>query len=196
MMRKNPAEAQARLNDLQQGFGDALIFFPGGEDYRVCFAGDSLFIVKELSPDDDWIEHWPAFCGHLFAMASMLQDLETNIGNPGLRAIVSYGRLLQLRESDSWREEPISRYTRNWLVLTGASGALLKCTEAERLGSKGGFHGGYFWHEDPEKERSYRGTPLYKIPPELCCQPALYRAFYYETIQKAKRESELPDSDA
>jgi len=195
MMRKNLREARARLDDLQQGFGYALILFPGGEDYRVCFAGDSLFVVKELSPDDDWTKQWPIFCGHLFAMASMLQDMETNIENLGLRAIASYGQLFQLREPDSWREEPVSKYTRNWLVLTGATDALLKSTEAERQGKKSGFLNGYFWHEDPVKEFNYRGTPLCKVPPEQCCQPALYQKFYYDAIQKADKESVLHYSD-
>jgi hypothetical protein len=194
-MRKNPREARARLDDLQQGFGYALTLFPGGEDYRVCFLGDSLLVVKELSPDDDWTDQWPVFCGHLFAMASILQDMETNIGNPGLRAIASYGRLFQLREPDSWRQEPISKCTRNWLVLTGASDALRKCHDAENQGHKSGFLGGYFWHEDPRTEQNYRGTPLRKIPPDQCCQPALYRSFYYDAIQRAEKESLLHYSD-
>jgi len=50
---RDPEEAKQRLNDLQQGFGEALIFFPGGEDYRVCFVGDSLFVVKELTPPEN-----------------------------------------------------------------------------------------------------------------------------------------------
>ncbi len=111
LMRARIEEAHARLNDLQQGFGDALVLFPGGEDYRVCFAGDSLFIVRELSPDDSWTEHWPSFCGHIFALASVLQDLETIIGNPGLRLIISHGTALQLRQPDYWREEPMAQYT-------------------------------------------------------------------------------------
>src|SRR5260221_458324 len=70
MMKNRIEEAHARLNDLQVGFGDSLVFFPfpDGEDWRVCFAGDSLFVVKELSPDDNWIEYWPSFCGHVFAL--------------------------------------------------------------------------------------------------------------------------------
>lgn len=191
MMKNNPDEAKARLNDLQQGFGDALIFFPGGQDYRVCFAADSLFIVKELLPEDNWIEHWPSFNGHLFAIASLLHDLETNIGNPGLRVIISYGHLLQLSEPDSWRDKLISEYTENWLVLTGASDALIKCDEAERLGSKGGFVGGYCWHEEPDKEYSYLGTPLFKMQIEYNQQPNLYPDFYKEIRSKAVKMVKL-----
>jgi len=44
MLEKNRFETFARLNDLQQGFAESLVFFPGAEDYRVCFAGDSVFV--------------------------------------------------------------------------------------------------------------------------------------------------------
>lgn len=191
MIKSNPIEAQARINDLQQGFGDSLVLLPGGQDYRACFAGDSLFIVKELQPEDNWIKHWPSFIGHVFAVASVLNDLEVNIGNPGLRVIISYGRLLQLREPESWNDELISVYTKNWLVLTGASDALIKCTEAERVGHKGGFNGGYCWHEEPEQEYSYLGTPLFKISNMLYQQPNLYQTFYNEIRQKAEKKTKL-----
>ncbi|MBZ5727518.1 MAG: hypothetical protein LAP87_21285 [Acidobacteriia bacterium] len=49
-MAHNPTEARARLNDLQQGFGEALHLYPGGEAYRVCFAGDFVFVVREIEP--------------------------------------------------------------------------------------------------------------------------------------------------
>lgn len=51
-MRHNPEEAIHRLDDFQQGFGNALIFYPGGKDYRVCFLSDSLFVIKELTPEE------------------------------------------------------------------------------------------------------------------------------------------------
>ena len=191
MMKKNSSEACSRLDNLHQGFGDTLLFFPGGKDYRVCFAGDSLFIVKELLPEDEWINHWPYFTGHLFAMASLLHDLDINIGNPGLRVIVSYGQLFQLREPESWKEKPISQYSKNWLVLTGASEALIKCTTAEDLGSSGGFCGGYFWHEEPDQEYKYLGTPFSKIHNEFCMQPNLYPTFYQEIRLKAIKKAEL-----
>lgn len=191
MIRENPDEAQSRLDDLQQGFGDALVLFPGGEDYRVCFAGDSIFVVKELAPGEGRVERWPSFCGHVFALASVIQDLEVGIGNPGIRLIMSYGRLFQLRQPNSWREKPISEYTRNWLVLTGASDALLKCTQAERLGRNAGFSGGYCWHEDPERERSYIGTRLFSIPNALCRQPGLYPVFYEELRVRGDNRAEL-----
>jgi len=195
IMKNNPEEAKARLNDLQQGFGDALIFYPGGQDYRVCFAGDSLFIVKELLPEDNWIKYWPSFNGHLFAIASMLYDLENNFGNPGLRIIISYGKLLQLREPDCWHDKLISGYTKNWLVLTGASDAFKKCTEAENLGSKGGFDGGYCWHEEPDQEYSYLGTSLFKISNEYFQQPNLYPTLYKEIRLKAGKKAELRKED-
>jgi hypothetical protein len=195
MMENNSSEVHSRLDDLQQGFGEALLFFPGGKDYRVCFAGDSLFIVKELLPEDNWINYWPTFTGHLFAIASLLHDLDTNIGNPGIRVIVSYGKLFQLREPDSWKEDPISRYTKNWLVLTGASEALIKCTIAEDLGSSGGFFGGYFWHEEPDKEYKYLGTPLSRIHNAFCMQPDLYPTFYQEIRGKATKRAGLKKED-
>jgi len=195
LIKSDSFEACSRLDDLQQGFGEALFFFPSEKDYRVCFAGDSLFIVKELSPEYNWIDYWPSFAGHIFAMASFLHDLDTNIGNPGLRVIISYGQLFQLREPDSWKDKLISPYTENWVVLTGASEALMKCTEAEVLGKGRGFFGGYCWHEEPDREYKYLGTPLLKIPNEFCQQPNLYPTFYQEIRRKATEKAELGKED-
>jgi hypothetical protein len=191
-MSLNPREAVYRLNDLQQGFGHALIFFPGGRDYRVCFLADSLLVVKELTPEEKFDECWPMFCGHVFALASYVQELETDIGNPGLRMFVSYGRLSQIIEPDSWRQYPISDFTKNWFVLTGASDALRKCDDADRAGSSGGFDGGYCWHEIPSNEREYLGTRFIKIPPDYWRQPNLYPAFYQELCKKADKRVKLP----
>lgn len=191
LMKSDFLEARSRLDDLHQGFGDDLLLFPGGEDYHVCFAGDSLFIVKELSPENNWINYWPSFTGHIFAMASFLHDLDTNIGNPGLRVIISYGRLFQLREPESWKDKMISPYTKNWVVLTGASEALVKCTEAEKRGSSGGFEGRYCWHEKPDQEFKYLGTPLFKVSSKFYQQPSIYPALYEEIRRKARKRAEL-----
>ncbi|HWX42705.1 MAG TPA: hypothetical protein VN345_16250 [Blastocatellia bacterium] len=53
MVTDDPTEARTRLDNLQQGFGDGLLLFPGGADYRVCFAADSLFVVKEFTPEEN-----------------------------------------------------------------------------------------------------------------------------------------------
>jgi len=121
MLRDNPAEAASRLNDIQRGFGEAFLFFPGGSDYRVCFAGDSVFVVRELTPEDDRERAWSYYCGHLFAVCSILQELELGMSNPGIRVIASYGELSQIWEPDSWRDSILPGLTRNWFVLTGAS---------------------------------------------------------------------------
>lgn len=190
-MRLDPAEAIHRLDDFQQSFGEALLFFPGGKDYRVCFLADSLLVIKELTPEEKSEECWPTFCGHVFALASYVQELETNIGNPGLRMFVSYGQLFQIIEPDSWRQYPISEFTKNWFVLTGASDALTKCHQADKVGHKGGFEGGYCWHEVPDKDGFYFGTPLYMIHPAQRMQPNLYPLFYNELCNKACKSAEL-----
>lgn len=190
-MRLNPREAVHRLDDFQQGFGDALIFFPGGKDYRVCFLADSLFVVRELTPEEKSDECWPMFCGHVFALASYVQELETSIGNPGVRMVVSYGQLFQIVEPDSWHQYPISGFTKNWFVLTGASDALRKCCDAEEVGHSGGFEGGYCWHEVPGNEREYLGTRFINIPPDYWRQPNLYPAFYQELCKKADKRVRL-----
>src|SRR5437879_4020245 len=74
-MKKEPSEARSRLNDLHQGFGDAMSLYPGGEAYRVCFAGDSIFVVREIEPDVDYRTFWPVFCGHLFAITGFLHTM-------------------------------------------------------------------------------------------------------------------------
>jgi hypothetical protein len=100
LMARRPGEARARLDDLQQGFGEALIFYPGGEAYRVCFAGDSAFVVRELDPDADEGAVWTSFCGHIFALAGFLNDMDRGTGNPGLRVVVAAGPLFQLSKPD------------------------------------------------------------------------------------------------
>src|SRR5262249_33991081 len=145
---------------------------------RACFAGDSWFVIKELTPEENWIEHWPSFCGHIFALTSFMHNMEKTIENPGIRLIISYGTLLQLSRPDRWREEHIEKFTKNWFVLTGASKALRKCTVAEAGGKKSGFDGGYCWHEDPQKEQRYLGTPFFHLPRELYQDPSLYPEFY------------------
>jgi len=192
MIYTNPEEVLSRLDDLQQGFGEAVAtFFPGGSDYRVCFLGDSVWIVKELSPQESQEELWPRFCGHLFAVSSLLQETETRIGNPGLRVIMSYGRLFQLSRPKSWQHPIIAPFAANWYVLTGGSEALAKCDKAEHMGSKGGFEGGYCWHGILEQPNHYHGTPLYSIPRDQWCQPQLYLGLYHQMLAKADHTAEL-----
>lgn len=135
-MVKRKDEARARLDDLQQGFGGALSIFPEGEEYRVCFATDEVFVVRELDPGADAGPLWASFCGHIYALAGFLDDRDRQIGNPGLRVVVAAGPLLQVSDPESWKKLPCRLETANWFVLTGASGALQKCMKAESLGKK------------------------------------------------------------
>src|SRR5688500_5436474 len=82
---QNRHEAAARLNDLQGGFFDGLIdLFAGGDGYRVCYAGDSVFVVEEIDPDSGWRAAWPRFCGHMYAISCLVNSLDTTISNVGL----------------------------------------------------------------------------------------------------------------
>lgn len=169
---KNRHEAAARLNDLQGGFFDGLIdFFPGGDDYRICYAGDSVFVIEEIEPGSDWRAAWPRFCGHMYALSCLVNSLDTTIGNVGLRSFVSYGPVLQIREPDAHLRRVAHP---NWFVLTGASVAFAKCWEAERQGSAGGFVGPRFWHERPDADSEFLGTALAK----------------FETIRHLSRDAE------
>jgi len=191
MLLRSPSEASQRLNDLQQAFAEAFHFFPGGKDYRVCFAGDSVFVVKELPPEDHPEQAWPGYCGHLFAVCSILQNLELGIGNPGIRAIASYGQVSQVWKPDTWRDPALVECAANWLVLTGASEALLKCTEAEGQGRRAGFQHGYFWHEDRTATRRYCGTRITNIDLSAYGQPDLYAKFFIEMCQSADLDAAL-----
>jgi len=191
-MVKRRDEARARLDDLQQGFGEALSLFPGGGEYRVCFGGDSVFVVRELEPDADTGPRWAAFCGHIYALAGFLDDMDRRIGNPGLRVVVSAGPLLQLSEPESWKKLPWKLETANWFVLTGAAAALRKCMEAESLGTAAGFLTGYCWHERPAPTGSFLGTRLQKVSLEYAQQPALYDTFYREMVARADQTAALP----
>ncbi len=191
-MAKRKHEVRSRLDDLQQGFGAALSVFPGAEKYRVCFAGDSVFVVREREPEADTGSLWASFCGHVYALAGFLDDMDRQIGNPGLRVVVAAGPLYQLSEPDSWKKLPWRRETANWFVLTGASAALSKCTEAEALGSAAGFLAGYCWHEQPTPAGLFLGTRLQKVPLEYAPQPSLYEMFYKEMVARADQTATLP----
>ena len=196
MMLKRPSEARARIDDLQQSFGGVLPLYPGGESYRVCFAGDSLFVVREIEPDADAPALWASFCGHVFALSCFLHTMERQIGNPGLRLIIASGPLFQVRAPRSWQRLPWSSQTRNWFVLTGATAALKKCWDAEARGRKGGFLGGYCWHERPEVPGSFLGTRLRELPPDTYMRPDLYPAFYTRMAAEAEGEADLGTSDS
>ncbi|MBD3194102.1 MAG: hypothetical protein GF317_03545 [Candidatus Lokiarchaeota archaeon] len=191
MILKRKSEVYHRLNDLQKVFGDALLFFPGGSDFRVTFLGDSLIIVKELSPELKVKSEWPIFCGHIYAISTILHEIELGFDNPGLRVIISYGKLFQISQPDSWRNELISKFTENWYVLTGACEALAKCHKAEEMGKKGGFIGNYCWHENPEKRLNYLGTKITSIPLANYQQPKLYPNFYLQMCQNSIKDAEL-----
>ncbi len=177
--------------NLQQGFAEVLAFFPGGADYRVCFAGDSVFVVKELVPEAKIEDLWPTFCGHIYCIASFLNDIDRRIGNLGIRVVISYGALLQLYRPDSWRHELFAKFTKNWFVLTGASEAFTKTVKAEGLGKKCAFFNQYCWHEFPNEPDTYHGTPIKKISLELTGLPELYPLFYQEMCSKADRTARL-----
>lgn len=198
MMMEAPKEAAQRLNDLQEGFGEALlVLYPRGPAYRMCFAGDCWFVVQEVSPDEDTDELWPLFCGHVFALASCLHILETNWELPGVRVVVSYGPLLQICEPESWRRYDTEGYTSNWMVLTGASTALAKCTKVESLGKNSGFDGGYFWHEIPDSEGEYLGSRFFEVQPARCWRPEIYADVYRRLCDTAaRRVGKPPDGDA
>jgi len=191
-MAHNPTEARARLNDLQQGFGEALHLYPGGEAYRVCFAGDSVFVIREVEPEADVAPIWASFCGHMFAVACLLHEMDQKIGNPGLRTIVAAGPLFQLVDPESWKRLPWRGETQNWFVLTGASVALKKCTDAEARGTSGGFLSGYCWHEHPTDPGTFMGTRLETAPIQMACDRSQYVELYNLMVSKAEQKATLP----
>ena len=178
MALSDPREAQQRVNDVQQSVTDAVLFFPGAQHYRACFAGDSWFVVREVDPEEDAGSLWPGFCGHIYALASIAQEIEAGLGSPGIRVIASHGQLLPLEEPDGWQDPAISAETARWFALTGINEALLKCGAAERAGSEGGFRGGFFWHERPTSDYQYWGTPFLRIPVRTYCDESQYPMFY------------------
>lgn len=194
LMKMNPHEARQRVNDLQQGVGEALQFFPGGEHYRVCLAGDAVFVIREIDTDEDSALLWPAFCGRIFALASFMHQMERGIGNAGFRAIVAYGPLFQLTDPDSWKRLPWHNEVHNWFVLTGPSIAFKKCCDAERAGRKGGFLPSYCWHEQSEEAGSFLGTPLQALPLEWAMHPELYAEVHSRMITAADRTAALATS--
>lgn len=184
MIDERPAEASSRINDLISLPG-SLAFFPGGEEYRACFVGDSWYIVREIAPDENRSDLWPGFCGHMYALTSFMQGLELGIGNPGVRAVAAYGELMQIEQPDEFRDhDHIAQQTKHWFVLTGADNALIKCDTAQKAGGSAGFLGGRFWFEDIENPEEFLGLPIQKIKPEDYVQPNLYPVLFEEMCQR------------
>jgi len=195
MIRDKPAEAASRINDLIS-LPKSLTFFPGGEEYRACFAGDSWYIVREVSPDENRGDLWPAFCGHTYALTSFMQGMELGIGNPGVRVVVAYGDLLQIEQPDDFRSyDHLAEQTQHWFVLTGADSSLIKCERAHAAGKEGGFLGGRFWLEDMENPGEFLGVPIRKIKLEAYMQPALYPVLYGEILGYVTDRVSLPLED-
>lgn len=192
MLKKRPSEAGSRLNDLQKGFGEATFFFPGGSDYRACFVGDSWFVVKEVTPDEQAEELWPAFCGHIYALTSFIYELEKGLGNPGLRVVVAAGPVSQVEEPDEWRYSHIAEETKHWFVLTGADQALVKSERAQRLGKRAGFFGNFFWFEVAGRENLFWGAPFRPFPAEEYQDPTLYPEFFDRLLKNHSAEAALP----
>jgi len=191
MTSTDPREARQRLNDLQGGVSASITLYPGGADYRVCFAGDSVFLVQELEPEVDGTNAWANFCGHIFAISCLLNDMDRGIENPGLRVIIAAGSLLQITDPDSWKGTPWAAQTEHWFVLTGASEGLRKCTRAEGVGSGGGFVGGYCWHERPGVPGEFLGTRLSKLSPFSYQRAELYPQIYDWMKASAERSAVL-----
>jgi hypothetical protein len=190
MLLTRPEEAASRLNDLQR-IPEALLFFPGGDQYRACFVGDSWFIVREVPPDEDWSTVWPDFCGHVFALASFANELEGGLGNPGLRAVAAHGAVSQVFEPDERMHPELNAQLRNWFVLTGADQALVKCDEALRAGQAQGFKHHAFWHERVDEECVFSGSPLSPVPVSEYGRPELYAELFARMLASHIGEARL-----
>ena len=44
--------------------------------YRVCFAGDSVFVIREIEPEAQVAPIWASFCGHMFAVAGLIHEMD------------------------------------------------------------------------------------------------------------------------
>jgi hypothetical protein len=135
---KNRREALERLNDLQGGVFDGLIdFFPGGDEYRICYGGDSVFVVEEIDPDSDWRA---VMAAALWSHVRPLVLGESSRHHNWQRRPSQF-RIVWAASSDS-RTGRSSQEGRSseLVVLTGASMAFAKCCEAERQGFRWWIH--------------------------------------------------------
>jgi hypothetical protein len=177
-LEKKLWEAHARIEDLYYNFAEALLLFPGGSDYRACFFGETVWVVREVRPNEKLRELWPRFCGHVYALCAQQQKSKAITGDLGIRVIASYGQLLQIRRSDSWKDALFAEETSNWFVLTGANESVAKCIKAERSGRENSFLDKYFWHESLDRPCHYLGTPIASLPSTERPEPELYSEFY------------------
>ncbi len=171
-------EAYQMVNDLHVTIGMSLAMFPGGENYRAVLLGDSVWILKQLPAGGSLGDHWPQFCGHVFTLANRLWDMEKQIGRPGLRAIISFGRQIVLDDPTLWRQKLVADQTKDWFVFSGPSEAVAKCHEAELKGTRAGFIGNLCWHERLDCPTRFCGTPFGIPHPEAWRDPGLYPGVY------------------
>lgn len=169
-----------RLYNLYSGFWAANEIYPIPTRYQICFAGDSIFIINELTIEEELNNgaqnYYYEFCGNVYGIASEINLLEhtTNSNGPcGIRVIISYGKTYDISRNNLWQDQS------NWFVLSGPNTALVKSLKAEKLGRKNGFKWNSLYYEVWEKEEKYNGVNIKPIDPRHDLQPPeLYKKIY------------------
>lgn len=184
LIGKSSTNLNMRLYNLYSGFWSSHNLYPVYDSYNICFAGDSIFIVNDLTIDQEFNNDpkklYEQFCGHIFGIASEINLLEhTSLENDnpcGVRVIISYGKTYDISKNNLWRDYP------NWFVLTGPNTAVIKSLKAEKLGSKNGFKWNSFYYEMWDDEEKYKGVLLKPISPIHNLQPPVLYDKIYEVI--------------
>ena len=83
--------------------------------YRVCFAGDSVFVIREIEPEAQVAPIWASFCGHMFAVAGLIHEMDEAMA----------------RRIEIWPVEKLIPYARNPRTHSEAQVAQIAASIAE-----------------------------------------------------------------
>lgn len=184
LILKDIEEAQRRIDALHEGFVDAQDLYPGLEGCRASFFGDTVVVLKELEPEENLEEFYRKFCGYIFCLSNLIKWMEHEFDDPGIRVIVSYGKLIPLTRPNAWHDAHLASVTKEWQVFTGANEAFAKCCKAEEGGSKKGFKKNMFWSEELDNNLDYMGIPFLNLPHHTYRNEAVYEQVYRQIINK------------
>lgn len=194
MIMNDIVEAQRRIDALHTGFSGGCEIYPGLKGCRASFFGDSVSILKEIAPEECLEDEYENFAGNILAISSFLAKCEHELLRPGMRAVVSFGKLIPLSRPDAWRNSLIAEDTKEWHAFTGANEAFAKCHLVDDRGSKSGFEHGHIWVEKLDHPLTFAGVPFLDLPADLLLNENVNAHLYRQIVVEQSQRSVLLES--
>ena len=200
LIGKANTNLNTRLYNLYSSFHAAYTNYPLSEDIRVCYIGDSIWIIKEFSIEEEMQnnmeDEWRSFCGQIYLMSCDISISEnfgenTTLDEPcGIRVIISYGKTYEIYKKKLWPQN------NNWFVFTSPNTALNKCFKAESIGENSGkgFLKNHCYSEVWNQVKEYNG---YRLQLQSVLQSRdlieIYKEKYNQLVTASGIKAQLPD---